>query len=238
MLAVLLAGAFHAAVFLSLGRSAPRRVVSVQPSDLVGIELSFAEDAVPSPREAPPPAAALPLAAAAQSALEPFGAERANGVRTSESALLAASRAGVPAASPEKEPGAAASAAGAVPRASDEPAGQRSIDLGLNGGIRRAAALGGWLEPEPPRPAPSVGLLVEGLAQLDAERGVSRSGAAIHAGYEAARRAAPNGIALFDLRTDERGVVLSVTLASAPSEEARWQRVGQELQQLSDCTWS
>jgi hypothetical protein len=231
MLAVLLAGAFHAAVFLSLGRSAPRRVVSVQPPALVGIELSFAEDAVPSPLEAPPPAAALPLAAA-QSALEPFGAERPNGVRTSESALLAASRAGVPAASPEKEPEAGASAAGAVPRASDGAARQRSIDLGLNGGIRRAAALGGWLEPEPPRPAPSVGLLVEGLAQLDAERGVSRSGAAIHAGYEAARRAAPNGIALFDLRTDERGVVLSVTLASAPSEEARWQRVGQELQQL------
>jgi hypothetical protein len=74
-------------------------------------------------------------------------------------------------------------------------------------------------------------LLVEGLAQLDGERGVSRSGAAIHAGYEAARRAAPNGIALFELRTDERGVVVSVTLASAPSEEARWQRVRQELEE-------
>jgi hypothetical protein len=106
------------------------------------------------------------------------------------------------------------------------------VDLGLNGGIRRAAVLGGWLEPEPPRRAPSIGLLVEGLAALDAERGVSRSGAAIHAGHEAARRAAPNGTAVFDLRTDERGVVLSVRLASAPSDEVRWQRVAQELQEL------
>jgi hypothetical protein len=224
VLAVLLAVAFHAALFLALGRSAPRSVVSVQPPELVGIELSFTEDAVTSPLDALPPAA--------QSALEPPGVERKKGVRTSEPALAAASRAGVPAAGPENEPGAGTSAAGAVPRASDGAAGQRSIDLGLNGGIRRAAALGGWLEPAPTQPAPSVGLLVEGLAQLDAERGVSRSSAAIHAGYEAARRAAPNGIALFDLRTDERGLVLSVTLASAPSEEARWQRVGQELQEL------
>jgi hypothetical protein len=146
--------------------------------------------------------------------------------------LATGSRAGLPAVGTENEPGAGTSASSAAPHASDGAAGQRSINLGLNGGIRRAAVLGGWLEPDPPRPTPSVGLLVEGLAQLDAERGVSRSGAAIHAGYEAARRAAPDGIALFDLRTDERGVVLSVTLASAPSEEARWQRVGQELQQL------
>jgi hypothetical protein len=144
-------------------------------------------------------------------------------------ALAAASRAGVAAAGSHDEPGAGTSASGATPRASDGAAGQRSIDLGLNGGIRRAAALGSWLEPEPQRPAPSVGLLVEGLAQLDAERGVSRSGAAIHAGYEAARRAAPNGIALFDLRADERGVVVSVTFAGAASDEARWHGVGQEL---------
>jgi hypothetical protein len=75
-------------------------------------------------------------------------------------------------------------------------------------------------------------LLVEGLAQLDAERGVSRSGAAIHAGYEAARRAAPDGIAVFDLRTNDRGMVVSVSLVSAPSQEVSWQRVGQELQKL------
>jgi hypothetical protein len=132
----------------------------------------------------------------------------------------------------DNEPEGASSAAGTAAPESDGAAGQRSIDLGLNGGIQRAAVLGGWLEPEPPRPAPSVGLLVEGLAQLDAERGVSRSGAAIHAGYEAARRAAPSGIAFFDLRTDEHGVVLSVTLASAPLEETRWQLVRQELQEL------
>jgi hypothetical protein len=138
----------------------------------------------------------------------------------------------VVATGPDNEPEGAFSAAGTTPRESDGAAGQRSIDLGLNGGIQRAAVLGGWLQPEPPRPAPSVGLLVEGLAQLDAERGVSRSGAAIHASYEAVRRAAPSGIAFFDLRTDEHGVVLSVTLASTPLEETRWQLVRQELQEL------
>jgi hypothetical protein len=230
VLAVVLAAAFHVAFALALGSSASRRA-AVQPTELVGIELSLTEDAVRSPLEAPPAAAALPLAAA-RSALEHRGAERSKGVRTSDRALAAASRAGVPAVGPENEPGAGTSTASAALHASDGAAEQRSIEFGLNGGIRRAAVLGGWLEPDPPRPTPSVGLLVEGLAQLDAERGVSRSGAAIHAGYEAARRAAPDGIALFDLRTDERGVVLSVTLASAPSEEARWQRVGQELQEL------
>src|SRR5690606_35565940 len=129
-------------------------------------------------------------------------------------------------------PSAGADAAGTALAPTQAAPKKRPIDLGLNGGIQRAAALGGWLEPEPPRPAPSVGLLVEGLAQRDAERGLARSSAAIHAGYEAARRVAPNGIALFDLRTDERGVVLSVTLPSAPSNEAGWERVAQELREL------
>jgi hypothetical protein len=231
VLAVLLAGGVHAALLLALARSAPPRVVSVHPPELVGIELSFTEDAVASHLQALPPAAQRPLAAQ-QLALEPPGARRSKATRTSEPGLAPASRAGVLAAGPANEPEGGSSAARAALPESEAAAGQRSIDLGLNGEIRRAAALGGWLELEPPRPAPSVGLLVEGLAQLDAERGVSRSSAAIHAGYEAARRAAPNGIALFDLRTDEHGVVLSVTLASAPSEETRWQRVGQELQEL------
>src|SRR5690606_13780107 len=146
-------------------------------------------------------------------------------------ALAAAARGDAPAATPEA-PSAGADAAGTALGPTQAAPKKRPIDLGLNGGIQRAAALGGWLEPEPPRPAPSVGLLVEGLAQRDAERGLARSSAAIHAGYEAARRVAPNGIALFDLRTDERGVVLSVTLASAPSNEAGWERVAQELREL------
>ena len=164
--------------------------------------------------------------------MKPAGAPRLKATRPAEPGLAPAPRAEVPVARPGSEPEAGSPAARAAPLDGDGAAGQRSIDLGLNGEIGRAAALGGWLEPEPPSPAPSIGLLVEGLAQLDAERGVSRSGAAIHAAYEAARRAAPNGIALFDLRTDEHGVVLSVTLASAASEETRWQRFGQELLEL------
>lgn len=231
MLAVLLAAALHVGLLEVLRSSAPHRVVSGQSPELVGIELSFTGDAV-SPRLEPRPPAAPPLAVA-QSASGPSGAARFSKVtQTVGSRGAPASRGAVLATAPEKETEGAPSAAGTAPRGSDRAAGQYSIDLGLNGGIQRAAVLGGWLEPEPPRPAPSVGLLVEGLAQLDAERGVSRSGAAIHAGYEAARRAAPSGIAFFDLRTDEDGVVLSVTLASAPWEESRWQLVRQELQEL------
>jgi hypothetical protein len=231
MLAVLLAAALHGALLEVLWSSAPRRVVSGHSPELVGIELSFTGDGVTPPLEARPPAAAPPLAAV-PSAPGPRGPERfSKKTQTTGSRGAPASRGGV-LATGDNEPEGASSAAGTAAPESDGAAGQRSIDLGLNGGIQRAAVLGGWLEPEPPRPAPSVGLLVEGLAQLDAERGVSRSGAAIHAGYEAARRAAPSGIAFFDLRTDEHGVVLSVTLASAPVEDTRWQLVRQELQEL------
>jgi hypothetical protein len=229
---VLLATALHAALLEVVRSSAPPRAVSGHSPELVGIELSFTGDGVTPRLEARPPAAAPPLAAAQAPSASP-GAERfSKGMQTTDFRRTPASGAGPLATGSDNEPEGASSAAGTAPRASDGAAGQRSIDLGLNGGIRRAAMLDGWLEPGAPRPAPSVGLLVEGLAQLDAERGVSRSGAAIHAGYEAARRAAPSGIAFFDLRTDEHGVVLSVTLASAPVEETRWQLVRQELQEL------
>jgi hypothetical protein len=109
----------------------------------------------------------------------------------------------------------------------------RAIDVGLSGGVRQAALLGGWLEqPAPRRPVLDGGLL-QGLAARDAERGLSRSSAAQHAAFQAARRFAPAiGIGVFDITADEHGVVLSVTLASALSNEADWQRVGEELQQL------
>lgn len=231
MLAVLLATALHAALLQVLRSNAQPRVVSGHSPELVGIELSFTGDGVTPRLDARPPAPAPPLAAQSPSGRP--GAERfSKGMQTTDSRRTPPSGAGMLATGADSEPEGATSAAGTAPRESDGAAGQRSIDLGLNGGIQRAAVLGGWLEPEAPRPAPSVGLLVEGLAQLDAERGVSRSGAAIHAGYEAARRAAPSGIAFFDLRTDEHGVVLSVTLASAPVEETRWQLVRQELQEL------
>jgi hypothetical protein len=111
--------------------------------------------------------------------------------------------------------------------------GARPIDLGLNDGVRRAALLGGWLEPIAQPEHTSDGGLLAGLAALDAERGQSRSNPANHAAFAAACRYAPaTGMGIFDILTDEHGVVLSVTLASAPADEARWQRVGQELQQL------
>lgn len=136
--------------------------------------------------------------------------------------------------------GAASADGAAVPPGAEEPAGEvgaapvtHPIDLGLNGGVRRTAVLDGWGEPAAKPRASADGGLAEGLAALDAQRGQSRSSAANHASYEAARRfAPPNGIGIFDILTDERGVVLSVTLASAPADETRWQRVGQELDVL------
>jgi hypothetical protein len=117
--------------------------------------------------------------------------------------------------------------------AEDGAAAGRHIDLGLNGGVRRAALAEGWIEPaDTPKP-PSDGGLAAGLAALDAQRGQSRSNPANHAADEAARRfAPPQGMGIFDILTDEHGVVLSVQLASAPADEARWQRVAEELRTL------
>jgi hypothetical protein len=128
-------------------------------------------------------------------------------------------------------------AAGEAPAGSTDgapsAAPSKPIDLGLNGGVRRTALSEGWLEPVEREKPPSDGGLAAGLAALDAERGQSRSSAAHHAAYEAARRfAPPQGMGIFDISTDERGVVLSVSLTSAPADEARWQRVADELRTL------
>jgi hypothetical protein len=116
-----------------------------------------------------------------------------------------------------------------------EPPGNtpRAIDLGLNDGVRRAALLGGWVELPAAPSRPSDGGLRQALTARDAERGLSRSSAATHAAYQAARRFAPRtGIGTFDITADEGGVVLSVTVASAPENELDWQRVREELHQL------
>jgi hypothetical protein len=115
----------------------------------------------------------------------------------------------------------------------DGTAPSKPINLGLNGGVRRAALSEGWLEPVERAKPPSDGGLSAGLAALDAERGQSRSNPANHAAYQAARRfAPPQGMGIFDILTDDHGVVLSVHLASAPADEARWQRVAEELRTL------
>jgi len=134
---------------------------------------------------------------------------------------------------------AAPSDTGALPDGTDGVEGAegtapgKHIDLGLNDGVRRAALLEGWIEPVAKPKPPSDGGLSAGLAALDAQRGQSRSNPANHAAYEAARRfAPPQGMGIFDILTDDHGVVLSVQLASAPADEARWQRVAEELRTL------
>jgi hypothetical protein len=80
---------------------------------------------------------------------------------------------------------------------------------------------------------PSVGRLREGLAELDAERGLSRASAAIFASYQAAHRYAPDtGIGVFELLTDARGTVVSVRLVRTGAGRAAWLRVAEELSRL------
>jgi hypothetical protein len=142
------------------------------------------------------------------------------------------------AAAPAPQPIVAGEAAeaSATPESAADSAGSaapRAIDLGLNGGVRRSALLGGWSELAPPPKRPSDGGLRQALAALDAERGLSRSSAAHSAAYRAARQLAPaRGIGIFEVLADERGSVLSVTLAGAASDAAKWERVGRELQRL------
>jgi hypothetical protein len=80
------------------------------------------------------------------------------------------------------------------------------------------------------RKKPSVGLLEEGLAALDAQRGTSRSSIAVSAGYQAAREhAPPQGVGVFEVRTDATGLVLSVSLLDAKSNQPSWRKVGESL---------
>jgi hypothetical protein len=110
-----------------------------------------------------------------------------------------------------------------------EPA--RVINLGLDGSIRDQELLAYRANPPPaPSERHSVGLLREGLDVLDAEHGMSRSGAALNASYMAARRAAPQqGIGVFDILSDDRGVVISVNLVRSGPDEQSWREVGTRL---------
>jgi hypothetical protein len=225
VLAVLIALALHGGLCVGLRRAERGAPARAQPLDFdATVELALETEDVQQGREVPEQALPAPSA-------DPVPA----------TSIGRASRAAPqPLARVEQTAPAPAAAEVTLPEGAEAPAdaigaapGVRPIDLGLNGGVRRAALLGDWFEPVAKPKPPSDGGLLAGLAALDAERGQSRSNAANHAAFEAASRYAPaTGMGIFDILTDEHGVVLSVTLASAPADTARWQRVGQELQQL------
>jgi hypothetical protein len=231
-LATLIAFGVHAALLVAVRLQAPQPPVSVLRTVDAEIELLLEtqeEGTADGRRElAAAPVTDLSHGADATTASRtavPAKAPRADAriARADVATLGVAPGASDVSSAPGAEP---ASEAGA-------PSAAQPIDLGLNGGVRRTALLEGWSEPSAVEPKPSDGGLRAGLAALDAQRGLSRSSATNPAGYEAARRfAPPNGIGIFDILTDERGLVLSVTLASAPADEARWQRVGEELHAL------
>jgi hypothetical protein len=125
----------------------------------------------------------------------------------------------------------------AAPNASATTTTERPIELGLDGTVLRQELWshhddGPPVHEAPERIRPSIGLLSEGLAQMAAEKGVSRSSAAVSAAYVAAREGAPaEGIALFDVRADATGAVVSVTPVSGADAE-RWRAVAERMRTL------
>jgi hypothetical protein len=218
-LAISMALGLHAALLFGVRFQAARGTAPHE--DQEAIEFSMLTEAPPV--ETAPEA--LPLPAEARQPAASRGVRRAT-ARESSAALSPESGTNDGAPSVSNDTGAADESA-------DGSAPAKHIDLGLNDGVRRAALAEGWIEPVAKPKPPSDGGLSAGLAALDAERGQSRSSAANHAAYEAARRfAPPQGMGIFDILTDDHGVVLSVHLANAPADEARWQRVAEELRTL------
>lgn len=128
-------------------------------------------------------------------------------------------------APPQVVPGVAPRIAEASPRL--EPKKGRGVRLFLN--ARELNELTDASSPEPaPQSAPSVGLLREGLAAMDAEKGLSASSPQVSAGYRAAAHGPATGTAVFELRTDASGAVSAVNLVGAPGDGA-WAAVAADL---------
>ncbi len=104
------------------------------------------------------------------------------------------------------------------------------VDLGLGGKTRSSLLLSTRGRDTMRRPRTSVGMLREGLAQRDARRGLGPAGAAASAASRAASALGPKrGIAVFDVRTDARGLVTGVTLVRFGSNAGAWGRVARRM---------
>jgi hypothetical protein len=224
-LAVLMALALHAAALVGARWAAPAAALAPRSYDVdTEIELPFSDSVGPEAAPAP-----LAPAIARWTSIESARAPPHEVAR--EHRRLAISP--LPPEADAADPADGSHDVTDTPSSSTGHAPPPAIDLGLDDGVRRAALREGWLEP-PSRPSrPTDGGLRQGLAALDAERGLSRSSPAHHAAYVAARRFAPKtGIGTFEVTADERGSVLSVSLAGASANAAEWQRVADDLQQL------
>jgi hypothetical protein len=215
IVALSIAVALHGALLAALARfGADRAWTATQPAQPLSVDLIVARSLAPEgevassvdPGEAALAAPAMAIAAAAA----PAAATRpSDAPETVQPAI-------------EAMPSGSSSAPG---QGTASRAASRRIDLGLGGSLTRALMFERFREPRR-EPEPSVGLLSEGLASIDATRGMSRSAPAVAAARGAALELAPRqGIALFDVAADERGVVTAVTLVSFASDEVRWRRV-------------
>lgn len=212
------AAALHALVLtLALRQRSPSPPEPPRaPSAELEYDVSVVEPAVPEAAHAEDRAASAPARPAPTAERAP----RRSGERASGETATAPEAAEILVAPPDAE----GESAGVAPRA------RPRVDLGLGGGIARELLLEGR---KSRRQAPRVtaGRLAEELDARDAARGLGRSAPAIQAAYRAAAaHAPPLGTAVFDVRADRSGQVISVTLVSFGAEEARWRRVGEALQ--------
>ncbi len=209
--------ALHACVIAgaaALKPKAPLPRAALQPLD-APIEVSLDPSAHTAMPHAPSSAAAAVPSPAAIARSTPGGiAHRALDPKVSE---------GEASAPPE-------SSASAGPENVPPPLlPRRQLALGLDGSITRRLLLEDARDPKKAH-RPSPGLLEEGLAEMAARRGSGRSSAAIQAAIGAARLGPNDGSAVFELRADARGNVVSVTLVSFGSSPARWNAVASDLE--------
>ncbi len=107
---------------------------------------------------------------------------------------------------------------------------RRPVNLGLGGKTRSSLLLASRGRDTMRRPRESVGMLREGLAELDARRGLGPAGAAASAASRAASAVGPSrGIAVFDVRTDAKGLVTGVTLVGFGSNAGAWSAVARRM---------
>jgi len=209
----MLATAGHGLLLLAQPASSERTPPSVQTQDL---ELEFDLDAMPA--EAPSPVIVLAAESPVAKGRSQLRAE------TVVNPASTAPNEGLPeaslesGASPEQSP----PTVEASPQAKSIPG--RKVRLFL--APSELAELTRAQEPLPEAKPPSPGLLVEGLLEQDAEKGLSRSSQAVSASRRAAELGPEEGTAVLELRVDAEGHVTNVTvIGGAP----QWSKVAADV---------
>ncbi|MEZ4225895.1 MAG: hypothetical protein R3B13_33415 [Polyangiaceae bacterium] len=117
---------------------------------------------------------------------------------------------------------------GLPPSAAGRKPARRRVELGLGGSALSGLLLAQRGKDPATRPRPSAGMLAEGLAELDARKGLGRAGAITSAASQAAVSFAPSsGIALIEVHMDAAGSVTRVDVVGSSSTE--WSAVARAM---------